>query len=99
MCSGKEVPVWSLKRPHVAVLLLLYREGEVLLADISDVLGSKSSYWVNTVINDLKEMGLIEERRIRRFRLFSLTEKGRGIAAQLRRISEMLREDGRVLPP
>ena len=91
--------MWVLKKPHIAVLLLLYEKGEVLLADICEVLGSKSSYWVNAIIDDLKGIGLIKERRIRRFRLFSLTEKGRGIAAQLRGISEMLREDGRDLPP
>jgi len=69
--------ILSLRKPHVVVLLSLYKYEKLMFSDLCRALGTRRTPWVNAVLEELKEWGLITETRIKRFRIFTLTEKGK----------------------
>ena len=69
--------ILSLRKPHIVVLLSLYKYEKLMFSDLCRALGTRRTPWVNAVLEELKEWGLITETRIKRFRIFTLTEKGK----------------------
>ncbi|MCC6049064.1 MAG: MarR family transcriptional regulator [Thermofilum sp.] len=69
---------------EIALLAYLYHFPEgALLADLREVVGrGKITSYHRTLsyVMRLKEMGLVVEERIKRFRLYKLTDKGREVA-------------------
>jgi len=84
--------VWDLKRSHITVLLSLLRGRKLLLADIKRALRSSDHYWVLSVMEYLKDLDLVREERIGRFRVYTLTAKGERLARELERLARMIRE-------
>ena len=80
------VTAWGLRKPHIVVLLTLYKSDLLMFSDLCRALGTRRTPWVNAVLEELKEWGLITETRIKRFRIFTLTEKGRSLAEKLMEI-------------
>jgi len=97
--GGERPEVW-LERRHILTLLLLYHAGKAIKSDIGRVLGSKQAAYVERVIMDLEERGLIEEERVgRRVRVFRLTEKGKEVAEVLDKLArELSKEKGAQQP-
>lgn len=81
----------TLRPNHVtAILLIYYSPSEyVMLQDFMETI-SKSYRYINGLVVELQEMGLIEEKQMRRFRLFKLTEKGKKVAEKLDKAMKML---------
>jgi DNA-binding transcriptional ArsR family regulator len=69
---------------EIALLAYLYHFPQgALLADLREVVGrGKITSYHRTLsyIMHLKEMGLVVEERIKRYRLYKLTDKGREVA-------------------
>jgi len=67
-------------RNHIAVLIKLALKGEMLFTEIRKLTQGPYHY-TEGILLDLKQWGLIEERRSGRKRIFKLTEKGKEIAS------------------
>jgi predicted transcriptional regulator with HTH domain len=69
---------------EIAILAYLYHYPRgALLQDLREVVGRgkvTSQQRTLAYIMRLRELGLVEEERIKRFRLFKLTERGREVA-------------------
>jgi DNA-binding MarR family transcriptional regulator len=78
--------------PASRILIVLLRNGELLMSDII-VKAKLSRQAVFNNVRDLLEAGLVTEKREEGFpprRLISLTEKGRKVAEKLEEIEEEL---------
>jgi len=71
--------VLNLTKQHILVLFLLDKYDNLLISDIKELLRRGTTY-VEMILGDLKDWGLIREivvGRRRRIRVFFLTEKGK----------------------
>jgi len=84
--------VWELNRRHIAALLFLYHVGgEAIKSDIMKAMGLRDAVYAEKILVDLKELGLVSERRVsRRVRIFTLTERGRQVAEVLDKLAREL---------
>jgi len=80
----------TLGKAHLAVLLALYHSRELNFSKIKKVTGGNSGY-VNSILYDLKDLKLINERREKNRRIFSLTDAGMEIAKALDEVARRLR--------
>ncbi len=88
--SKSETLLDRLKRGHIVILLYLYKTRAALMVDLRRAVGRGkviSSYYVEALVSDLKEWGLVEEKRVRNWRFFYLTERGMEVAKALARIA------------
>ncbi|RLF16047.1 MAG: hypothetical protein DRN06_05475, partial [Thermoprotei archaeon] len=53
--------ILSLRKPHIVVLLSLYKYEKLMFSDLCRALGTRRTPWVNAVLEELKEWGLITE--------------------------------------
>jgi len=87
--------VWQLDRRHIIVLLFLHRAGRAIKTAIMEALGVRNAAYVERVLLDLIELGLVREEKLgRRVRVFELTERGRRVAEALDALARELRGEG-----
>lgn len=82
---GEDILV-ELKGPHIVVLIALLKAKVLTHYEVRTLLGKgqpTSTRYSNSVLLKLMELGLVEEIRKKRVRLFILTERGRGVARAL----------------
>jgi len=80
-----------LHTPSIEILLFFYKEGEVRYTDLAKLIASRGTLSLN--LKELDEEGLIQRRVVTTKPIqayYSLTEKGRGIAAHFEKIKKGL---------
>ncbi|WP_460024248.1 winged helix DNA-binding protein [Infirmifilum sp. SLHALR2] len=88
--GGGAEELWFMERRHILVLLYLYREGMAIKSELRSLLKGDSIY-VERVIMDLEERGLVREKQAgRRTRIFTLTDKGREVAELLDKLARKM---------
>ncbi|MEM1509711.1 MAG: hypothetical protein QXY49_07365 [Thermofilaceae archaeon] len=82
---------------HIAVLVLLYREknknkDEIMMSDLRYLLGSgkylASNRYAESIVKDLKNLGLLNEKKVKKFRFLSLTRCGEEVSKLLNNLIE-----------
>ncbi len=89
---------------HIAVLVLLYREKkrsreEIIMSDLRYLLGGgkylASNRYAESIVNSLKKLGLLNERKVKKFRFFSLTKCGEEVSKLLNNLMEDIEQPPR----
>jgi len=79
----------KLSKKEMAILLMLDRHKFMLLSEIRKSIAS-NYYYAILYIDKLMKKGLVKERRVGKYRIFYLTEKGEMYANAIKKYLELI---------
>ncbi len=81
--------ILELGKPHIKIIIFLHNVRVAVFSEIAELLHTNRKSYIDSILNELKERDIIEERRAgrrRHVRILYLTDKGEAISNALLRI-------------